>query len=205
MPQRQLGPQTFRCAHPAGAPDRLPALSSGMAKPGLVATPPAQLPDRHAFRALRIRRAGICRARTLFDVARARHADRNARRAALNGFADPAAVQHLHAAALRASGETSILGATLEALMGRLKYAILAGAALAVVVGVTQYSTIQAQAPSALTGQVSSAAEGAMEGVLVSAKKVDSNITVTVVSDKSGRYTFPANRLDAGQYTLRIR
>ena len=89
--------------------------------------------------------------------------------------------------------------------MGRLKYAILAVAALAVVVGVAQYSTIQAQPRSALTGQVSSAAEGPMEGVLVSAKKAGSNITVTVVSDKNGRYTFPANRLDAGQYTLRIR
>jgi streptogramin lyase len=89
--------------------------------------------------------------------------------------------------------------------MGRLKYAILAVAALAVVVGVAQYSTIQAQPRSALTGQVSSAAEGPMEGVLVSAKKAGSNITVTVVSDKNGRYAFPANRLDAGQYTLRIR
>ena len=89
--------------------------------------------------------------------------------------------------------------------MGRLKLAIIVIAGLAVVVGVTQYSSTQAQAPSALTGQVSSAAEGAMEGVLVSAKKADSNITITVVSDKNGRYTFPANRLDAGQYTLRIR
>ena len=89
--------------------------------------------------------------------------------------------------------------------MGRLKLAALVVVALAIVVGVTQYSTIQAQAPSALTGQVSSAAEGAMEGVLVSAKKAGSNITITVVSDKSGRYTFPANRLDAGQYSLRVR
>ena len=89
--------------------------------------------------------------------------------------------------------------------MGRLKYAIIAVAGLAIILGVTQYSTIQAQARFALTGQVSSAAEGAMEGVLVSAKKAGSNITVTVVSDKSGRYAFPAGRLDAGQYTLRIR
>jgi virginiamycin B lyase len=89
--------------------------------------------------------------------------------------------------------------------MGRLKLAAIVVAALAIVVGVTQYSTIQAQAPSALTGQVSSAAEGAMEGVLVSAKKAGSNITITVVSDKSGRYAFPANRLDAGQYELRVR
>ena len=44
-----------------------------------------------------------------------------------------------------------------------------------------------------------------MEGVLVSAKKTGSNITVTVASDQSGRYSFPNNRLEAGQYALRIR
>ena len=45
---------------------------------------------------------------------------------------------------------------------------------------------------AALTGQVSSAEEGAMEGVLVSAKKAGSTITITVVSDKDGRFSFPA-------------
>ena len=89
--------------------------------------------------------------------------------------------------------------------MRPINLAVIIIAGLAIVVGVTQYSSTQAQAPSALTGVVSSAAEGAMEGVLVSAKKAGSNITVTVVSDKSGRYTFPAGKLDAGQYTLRIR
>ena len=44
----------------------------------------------------------------------------------------------------------------------------------------------------ALSGQVSSAEEGAMEGVLVSAKKAGSTITITVVSDKDGRFSFPA-------------
>ena len=34
-----------------------------------------------------------------------------------------------------------------------------------------------------------------MEGVLVSAKKPGSTITVTVVSDESGAYAFPAGRL----------
>ena len=57
----------------------------------------------------------------------------------------------------------------------------------------------------ALTGQVTSPEEGAMEGVLVSAKKAASNITVTVASDASGRYSFPADRLQLGQYTLGIR
>jgi len=55
-----------------------------------------------------------------------------------------------------------------------------------------------------LTGKVS-AEQGALEGVLVSAKKEGSNITVTVVSDKDGRYSFPAGRLTPGQYAMSIR
>jgi len=62
-----------------------------------------------------------------------------------------------------------------------------------------------AAAQAALAGKVSSAEEGAMEGVLVSAKKAGSTITVTVVSDKEGRYSFPAAKLDPGRYTIRIR
>ena len=62
-----------------------------------------------------------------------------------------------------------------------------------------------AQAPAALAGKVSSAEEGAMEGVLVSAKKAGSTITVTVVSDAEGRYSFPARKLSPGKYTLKVR
>jgi virginiamycin B lyase len=57
----------------------------------------------------------------------------------------------------------------------------------------------------ALGGRVTSAEEGAMEGVLVSAKKQGSTITVTVVSDREGRYRFPDNKLSAGKYTLSVR
>jgi len=57
----------------------------------------------------------------------------------------------------------------------------------------------------ALTGLVTSQEEGPMEGVLVSAKKTGSNITVTVATDQSGRYSFPGNRLEPGPYALRIR
>ena len=59
------------------------------------------------------------------------------------------------------------------------------------------------QPPVALTGIVSSDAEGVMEGVLVSAKR--GTITVTVVSDKQGRYSFPVSRLMPGEYRLSIR
>ena len=44
-----------------------------------------------------------------------------------------------------------------------------------------------------------------MEGVLVSAKRAGSKITLTVVSDEHGQYSFPRNRLDPGQYSVRIR
>jgi streptogramin lyase len=60
-----------------------------------------------------------------------------------------------------------------------------------------------AQTPAALTGQVASAEEGPMEGVLVSATK--GTITITVVSDQDGRYSFPARKLEPGRYSLRIR
>jgi streptogramin lyase len=56
-----------------------------------------------------------------------------------------------------------------------------------------------------LNGRVSSAEEGAMEGVLVSAKKAGSTITVTVVSDREGRYRFPEKKLTPGKYALSVR
>jgi len=62
-----------------------------------------------------------------------------------------------------------------------------------------------AKGSAALTGTVSSMEEGAMEGVLVTAKKTGSTINITVVTDEKGRYQFPASRLEPGQYSLRIR
>src|SRR5215831_4259121 len=63
----------------------------------------------------------------------------------------------------------------------------------------------QAQAPAALTGQVSSAAEGPMEGVVVSAKRDGSTLTISVVSDNTGKFSFPASKLEPGRYSLAIR
>jgi streptogramin lyase len=62
-----------------------------------------------------------------------------------------------------------------------------------------------AQAAAALTGQVSSAEEGNMEGVIVSAKKDGSNMTVSVVTDAQGRFSFPSDRLSAGHYAISTR
>jgi virginiamycin B lyase len=58
---------------------------------------------------------------------------------------------------------------------------------------------------AALGGQVTSEAEGAMEGVVVSAKKAGSTVMVSVISDAQGRYSFPADRLPAGKYSVTIR
>ena len=58
--------------------------------------------------------------------------------------------------------------------------------------------------PYALTGTVSSSEEGLMEGVVVSAKRNGSTITVSVVSDLDGRYRFPEDRLEPGIYNISI-
>src|SRR6266853_2500930 len=61
------------------------------------------------------------------------------------------------------------------------------------------------QISTALTGRVSSAEEGAMEGVVVSAKKAGSTVTISVVSDDQGRFSFPSAKLESGGYSLRVR
>jgi virginiamycin B lyase len=64
---------------------------------------------------------------------------------------------------------------------------------------------LRAQPAAALSGTVTSAEEGAMEGVLVSARKAGSTVTTTVVSDARGQYRFPAGRMAPGAYALRVR
>lgn len=59
--------------------------------------------------------------------------------------------------------------------------------------------------PSPLGGVVSSAEEGVMEGVLVSAQAAGSTITISVVTDAKGNYAFPAAKLQPGSYDIRIR
>ena len=81
-----------------------------------------------------------------------------------------------------------------------------AAAVLAVLLIQTISATdARAQAAAALAGQVTSAEEGPMEGVVVSAKKQGSTITVSVITDEQGRYSFPANRLEPGEYALSTR
>jgi virginiamycin B lyase len=63
----------------------------------------------------------------------------------------------------------------------------------------------QTQPSATLAGHITSMEEGPMEGVLVSAKRAGSTITITVVSDAEGQYRFPAAKLEPGKYSLRIR
>jgi virginiamycin B lyase len=85
----------------------------------------------------------------------------------------------------------------------RIRWSIITAAAAAATFALPQFA--QAQTPVALGGQVSSAKEGAMEGVVVSAKKAGGTITVSVISDEKGQYNFPAERLEPGHYTLSAR
>ncbi len=80
----------------------------------------------------------------------------------------------------------------------------LIAAALALVVSAS-LSHAQSQPPAALTGTVSSSKDGLMEGVVVSVRKADSTITISVPTDDKGRFSFPASKLTPGQYVLSIR
>ena len=82
---------------------------------------------------------------------------------------------------------------------------LLAGAFGAVLFCMTSAQVLSAAPRPALTGIVRSDAEGPMEGVLVSAKRVGGTITITVVTDKSGRYEFPQERLEPEKYNITIR
>src|SRR5205809_916849 len=64
---------------------------------------------------------------------------------------------------------------------------------------------VRAQGQAALTGTVSSETEGKMEGVVVTARRAKSIVQVSVTTDADGRYSFPRNRLEPGEYTLSIR
>jgi virginiamycin B lyase len=89
----------------------------------------------------------------------------------------------------------------MEGVVKKRAYLVMAGvvACLLLQVPATGQSSVS------LTGIVSSEAEGQIEGVVVSAKKVGGKVTVSVVSDHEGRYAFPGDRLAAGEYEIRIR
>src|SRR5205809_3437781 len=87
--------------------------------------------------------------------------------------------------------------------------AILVGGTIVVAVvlslGFAGFLTAQTPSSSALTGKVTSQADGAMEGVLIGAKKVGSTISIWVVSNAQGQYSFPRERMGPGTYNISIR
>ncbi len=76
--------------------------------------------------------------------------------------------------------------------------------AIAVVLALAIPAHLHAQGP-ALTGKVSSEAEGAMEGVIVTAQKDGSIVSVSVATNEKGVFSFPEDRLEPGHYTLAAR
>ena len=78
-------------------------------------------------------------------------------------------------------------------------------AGLAVVLSQATPDIAKAQSRAALTGQVTSDAEGAMEGVVVSAQKAGSIVLTSVTTNEKGQYSFPADRLEPGKYDIAIR
>jgi streptogramin lyase len=86
----------------------------------------------------------------------------------------------------------------------RMRSALLAGVCVTFMLGAT-VDLSRAEGAAALTGVVTSSEEGPMEGVLVTAKKAGSTIATTVVTGKDGRYSFPAARLEPGDYAIKIR
>src|SRR5512146_1672397 len=85
-------------------------------------------------------------------------------------------------------------------MMGTTRASLLLSAAAFILASAPSHA-----ATSALSGTVSSAREGKMEGVLVTAHKDGSPRSFTVVSDASGHYAFPADRVEPGHYTLKVR
>src|SRR6516165_8796794 len=90
-----------------------------------------------------------------------------------------------------------------------MKATFMLGVSAALSIGLAQFPLPNAfaneRASVALTGQVTSEAEGAMEGVVVTAHKDGSIVSVSVMTDARGRYTFPEGKLEPGEYKIAIR
>jgi virginiamycin B lyase len=76
---------------------------------------------------------------------------------------------------------------------------------LALPIAASHPAMAQNHDPAALAGTVSSAEEGKMEGVVVSAKRPGSTIMVSVGTNAQGQYSFPQDRLAPGAYDITIR
>src|SRR5262249_52990398 len=123
----------------------------------------------------------------------------------IDGVTCPAAGLPSAGGALRSlKGRSKIFQTEIAMLNKTLSFAT-AALALTLSVWAATSSQAQSQSPAALTGTVSSAKEGLMEGVVVSAKRAGSTVTVSVATQDEGRFSFPASRLEPGQYALTTR
>ena len=90
-----------------------------------------------------------------------------------------------------------------------MKATCMLGMSAALSVGLAQFPLLcihaDDRAPPALTGEVTSEAEGAMEGVVVTAHQDGSIVSVSVTTDACGRYAFPESKLAPGAYKITIR
>jgi virginiamycin B lyase len=82
----------------------------------------------------------------------------------------------------------------------QLRTAVLLGGTLSILCG-----GLFAAEPPALAGSVRTQRESQMEGVLVSARKMGARVTISVVSNAQGRYEFPGERLEPGDYRIQAR
>src|SRR3977135_3042695 len=87
----------------------------------------------------------------------------------------------------------------------RAKLMLTLAATAAAMVFPPAIDAVRAEGDAALTGVVSSEAEGKMEGVVVTVRRAKSIVQVSVTTDAEGRYSFPRDRLEPGEYTLDIR
>src|SRR5213078_2306418 len=76
---------------------------------------------------------------------------------------------------------------------------------LAVAIAGSPPAMAQNPGATALTGTVSAAQEGKMEGVVVSAKRPGSTMMVSVSTNAQGQYSFPRDRLAPGNYDITMR
>jgi len=86
-----------------------------------------------------------------------------------------------------------------------LLFAVAGVTALVMYAGSNSSSSLRAQSGVALTGLVTSEEEERMEGVVVTARKEGSPISISVVTDQTGRYNFPESKLPDGDYLLKVR
>src|SRR5439155_5270112 len=111
------------------------------------------------------------------------------RRLRCDGRAHPA--RAAHAGAGEGCIGPGLDGGTCSMTTRRLALIVATSLAVLLFLASSASHPAHAQTTAALTGQVTSAGEGPLEGVLVSAKKAGSTVTITVVSDERGRYRFP--------------